>query len=133
MAIDHDEVCREHTRAMAELRVTHGELEKFAKEVLDRAQEMVDQWNSTKLDIERRDGATKLALSEIEGNVKAVGVDVGYIKKHTDEIEKSLKDNYALRTDVADTKSEGRKMFGGVLAFLGVVVLTVLGWLGTHK
>lgn len=80
-------------------------------EIVVRVQSLVEQFH-----------AQNLAQAEMRG-------DVTHIRGKVDDIEESLKKDFALRSEFIEIKGEWRKFLGLVLASVLAAILGGLSWL----
>jgi hypothetical protein len=108
-AMEHDERCNLQDVDLARLKEQFRRNEELFRDVVARVQELVIQFHTQ-----------NVAQAEM-------GKDLTHIRGKVDDIEKSLKDDFALRSEFAEVKKEWRTYLGLILA---AVVAAVLGAVG---
>jgi hypothetical protein len=108
--MDHDTQCQQHDVGIALLREHDRVNDATINEIADRVQLLVEQFH-----------AQNVAQAEMRG-------DLAHIRTKVDEIETSLKKDFALRSEFVEVKKEWRTFLGWVLAAVVAAVLGALGW-----
>jgi len=110
MTLDEETISR-HETELALLRERNKTLEAWAQEVTDRTKLLVGQFH-----------AQNVAQAEMRG-------DVLHIRGKVDQIEKSLENDFALRSEFIEVKGEWRRFLGLILASVLAAILGGLGWI----